>query len=292
MKVFTLGKGFVSEHLSYPVIGERIFLDKEFISNILNKYNPDILINCIGKTGRPNIDACEDCKEEVAEINTALPILLANVCLKKGIRLIQINSGCIFYGESKNVTKNIWNPVKLNYDKICGADYGWKETDFANPKSFYSKTKYACDLAIGDMSNVTILRIRMPISNRNNPRNFINKIRGYKQIIDIPNSVTFMDDLVRCIDWFSKNDLYGIYHVTNPEPLTAVTVMKEYQKYVNHEFEIISEEELDKITKAKRSNCIINCDKLNSSGFQMTPTEEILDKCMREYIKNLEQSSI
>src|SRR6266566_5544587 len=221
MKTITAGKGFVSEHLPYPTIDERFELDVRQIERVIYDNKPDVIVNCIGRTGRPNIDWCEKNKEETANINTALPILLADVCQKKSIRLVQIASGCIFYGQSPNkITMCELDESSMPYD----VDTGWKETDFANPKSYYSKTKYACDLALGDMDNVCILRIRMPISDKNHPRNLINKLRGYEQIINVPNSMTMMNDLEKCIDWAANNEMSGIFHVVNPQPLTAAQI--------------------------------------------------------------------
>jgi UDP-glucose 4,6-dehydratase len=276
MKILTIGGGFVADHLPYENIKNRInsLLD---IHNLLEINKPDVLINCIGKTGRPNVDWCESNKEATAFANVAVPIMLADGCKSYGVHLIQIGSGCIYFGKS---------PYKgeTSYAK----DPGWREEDFAKPESFYSKSKYACDLMLGQMENVTTLRIRMPISTHNNPRNLINKLINYNQIIDIPNSVTFMDDLVNCVDWIAKEKHTGIFHVTNPEPLTAAQVMSEYQKYVpDHTFEIINEWQLDQLTLAKRSNCIINSDKLKNAGFTMTPSKEALEKCMKEYFGRL-----
>lgn len=282
MKVFTLGGGFVAAHLPYPVVNEKFEISEKLIDTFLDFQKPDVIVNCIGKTGRPNVDWCENNQSETANANIALPIVLARACEKRGIHLVHVGSGCIFFGESPNTT------LVKDGDGAHTKDLGWKENDFANPKSFYSKTKYACDLAIGSMKNVSVLRIRMPISDKNTQRNFINKVKGYKQVIDIPNSVTFMDDLVRAIDWTISKQKIGVYHVVNPNPLSAAKVMQEYQKYIpNHSFEIIDELQLDKLTTAKRSNCILNSDKLRDEGFFMTPSEEALKNCMEKYIKNI-----
>lgn len=282
MKIFTIGAGFVADHLPYPRIDVRFDLSIKHIENILDNYKPTVLINCIGKTGRPNIDWNESNRESTASTNVALPIILAEVCAKKGIHLIQIGSGCIYFGQSPNYY------IKRHGDTYYNEDSGWKEDDFANPISYYSKSKYACDLMLGQMSHVTTLRIRMPISEKDNPRNFINKIRGYKEIIDIDNSVTFLNDLTNCVDWAIKKGQTGIFHVVNPKPLTAAKIMEEYQKYVpNHQFNIITEKQLDDITIAKRSNCILSTEKLNNAGFFMTNSEEALQKCMAKYIKNI-----
>lgn len=276
MKIMSIGAGFVSEHLPYQNIKERIS-GPDSVDLILNSYKPDVIVNCIGKTGRPNVDWCESHKEETAFANVAVPLMLAEGCKKYGVHLIQIGSGCIFFGPSRYK------------GEVPGAkDSGWRETDLANPESYYSKSKYACDLMLGQMDHVATLRIRMPISIQNTPRNLINKLRGYKQVIDIQNSMTFMDDLARCVDWAARNRHTGIWHVANPEPITAAQIMKEYQKYItNHTFEIIDEHQLDKLTTAKRSNCILNTDKLRSAGFVMTPSEIALKQCMEQYVKNL-----
>lgn len=236
MKIFTLGNGFIANHLSYGKITNRINNENDII-NIIDNYKPDVLVNCIGFCGSPNIDQCEQMKEKTNFTNTILPGIIANQCEKQGIHLIQIGSGCIYFGKSPNIEN--------------GQDIGWKENDFANPKSYYSKTKYACDLILGEMKNVTTLRIRMPISSMNNGRGLLNKLIKYKEVIDIPNSVTFVNDLVRAIDHFSNIGYTGIYHVVNSIPLSAAKIMKEYSKLTNHSFAIIDEERLDQLTSAK-----------------------------------------
>jgi 3,5-epimerase/4-reductase len=282
MKVFTLGAGFVADHLPYPVIKKRLPLAYDWIESILSAYEPDVLINCIGKTGRPNVDWCESHKEETMNANVTIPFLLSEYCKNNNVHLIQIGSGCIYFGDS---------PCKGHTSH--SVDPGWRETDFANPESFYSKTKYSCDLMLGPMPHVTTLRIRMPVSDKDVPRNLINKLRGYQKVIDIPNSMTFMSDLTRCIDWAVSNRPGGIYHVANPQPLTAARIMKEYQKYVpDHSFEYITGRQLDAMTTAKRSNCILNTDKLRLAGFTMTDSEEALTTCMAKYVENMRRNNV
>ena len=288
MKVMTIGAGFVADHLPYEKIPEHVEIDWQKVRALFSYHRPQVLINCIGKTGRPNVDWCESHKSSTAESNIVVPLLLADLCEKFDTHLINIGSGCIYFGDSPN---GYWHATPPGPDQFPSGsewlDTGWKETDFANPQSFYSKTKYSCDLVLGQMTHVTTLRIRMPISEKKVPRNLINKLKGYKQVIDIPNSVTFMNDLVRCIDWAANNRPGGIYHVANPQPLTAARIMKEYQKYVpDHSFEIINEQQLDQLTKAKRSNCILNTEKLQLAGFQMTNSEEALVNCMAKYMEH------
>lgn len=320
MKVFTLGNGFVADHLPYPKITRRLPAAWDWLDSILGDYEPNVLINCIGKTGRPNVDWCETHKIETMLSNVTMPMLIADWCAINNVHLIQIGSGCIYFGESPNFHyvqgdgSPMPDPIKTyslgdpNYEPWMAKAYtqsftmvmpakkieeGWKEDDFANPKSFYSKTKYASDLMLGSLPHVTTLRIRMPISTQDNQRNLINKLRGYKQVIDIPNSMTFMDDLARCVEWAVHKQPGGIFHVANPQPITAAQIMREYQKYVpEHKFEYISEQQLDAMTVAKRSNCILSTEKLRLAGFQMTNSQEALEKCMVEYVKNIRSGNV
>lgn len=275
--ILVLGKGFISSSLPFEnkhidkVDPDRLFIRK----NIIDKYKPDIIINCIGRTGSPNVDWCEEHKSETAEANVALPINLAIEAEKSNIHLIHLGSGCIFYGRSPHAYKTGQkdNPI---------ADPGWKEDDFANPLSFYSKTKYSCDLALGQFKNVCTLRLRMPVSGSNNPRNLLSKIINYKKVVEENNSITFIDDLVNAIRWVSDKGKTGIYHIASPEPLKHSVFLEEYKKYVpNHSYESISSYELNELTIAPRSNCILNVDKVIKEGFVFLDT----DACARAYVK-------
>lgn len=280
MKAFVLGNGFIASHLNYEILDTRIFPDREYIFNLLNYHKPDVIINCMGYCGVKNIDDCEVNKERTLESNLTIPTMLAAECNKLGIRMIHIGSGCIFYGNSPN--------IKMSPDGFQ-VDLGWKEND--NPKlekaSFYSKVKYACDLAVGNLPNTCVLRIRMPISHKNGPRNLINKLLKYENVLEAPNSVTFLSDLTRAIEWAVDNGKTGIYHVTNPTPMTHIQLLEEYRKYVpSHKYNVINETQLQEFITAPRSNCLINTDKLTSEGFVMTPTLDALKACMEKYARN------
>ncbi|MCD6539153.1 MAG: hypothetical protein J7K37_00385 [Candidatus Omnitrophica bacterium] len=58
--IFILGKGFIgsrlAEALSIPVLTEKIYSFKD-AQELIEKYRPKVLINCIGFTGR-NVDEC------------------------------------------------------------------------------------------------------------------------------------------------------------------------------------------------------------------------------------------
>lgn len=289
-KILILGNGFVgkqlSKHFNVEIQKTRINSEEDFKKLYLEYFkdclNTDkkIVINCIGFTGSPNIDACEkdeESKSKTWHSNVHVPLYIKNVlCQYENTMLLHIGSGCVFYGYK---------------------DGGWKEEDVTVPESYYSKSKLCADRYLSDYEtwsdNVScIARIRMPISHINDQRNLITKLIKYNKIIDVPNSVTFIEDLIRFCDHAIKNNLRGIYHVVNETPLSAKDVMDEYKKYKHeHSFDIISVEELDAITVAKRSNCILNIEKLKSTGFTMQDSLKLLEKTMNLFIKELDVKS-
>jgi dTDP-4-dehydrorhamnose reductase len=278
-----VGNGFIASHLNYPILHDRIEASYNYIANWLDDYKPDVVINCIGYCGGANIDGCEINKSRTFQTNTILPIMLASVCAARDIRVIQIGSGCIFYGESPNAVF-----FKRYYDSYeARRDSGWVENDAAAPLSTYSKSKYACDLALGTMKNVTTLRIRMPISDKASPRNLISKLISYKEIVEIPNSVTFLKDLSRAVDWAVSSEATGTYHVTSPKPITHSQILNEYKKYVpEHTFNSITPDELNGLVSAPRSNCIIDSSKIMNEGFEFLNQEEELKRCVKEFAEN------
>ena len=164
MNIITIGNGFVADHLPYKKITEKLLSWRQDEMCIaLGAEKPDVLINCIGKTGRPNIDWCEDHKSETYTSNVIIPLLIAEWCEENSVHLINVGSGCIYFGHSPNAgnirTFEKVSPNSIDYKKDEWTWYepGWKETDHANCESFYSKSKYACDLMLGSMKHVSTL---------------------------------------------------------------------------------------------------------------------------------------
>jgi 3,5-epimerase/4-reductase len=68
--------------------------DMASISAALDEIKPDCVINCAGKTGRPNIDWCEDHRVETVESNVIGTLVVASECAKRGIHLTVLATGC------------------------------------------------------------------------------------------------------------------------------------------------------------------------------------------------------
>ena len=114
-------------------------------------------------------------------------------------------------------------------------------------------------------NNVCVLRVRMPISSDlNSPRNFIYKIKNYAKIVNIPNSMTVLDELLPYSIEMSLRKLTGVYNFTNPGVISHNELLDLYREYVdpNLTYTNFSLDEQAKILKAGRSNNELDATKL------------------------------
>ena len=272
MKILVIGAGYIGKkcHGAWleSQISDKKLYSKTDVLALLDEYRPDVVLNAAGIIGRPNVDWCEDFQWETIQGNTLLPINIAGACYERGIYVLHIGSGCIFYGGEKT----------------------WQEDDFANPAAVYTKSKYAADLALMTLPNVGIARIRMPIDSVPYRGNLIDKLANYSKIIDVENSVTVIDDMVSAFHQLLEKRASGVYHVTNPGSIRHRKIIELYEKYVdpNHKNEWIGEEELVStgLAQKKRSNNILQSDNLKKIGIEMREVEEAVRDTMIKYAEH------
>jgi len=276
MTILIFGRGFLGERLARElpdaVLHPADIADETAVRAALGDYRPSAVVNAAGKTGRPNVDWCETHQVETYRSNVEGPLVLARACATFDAYLLHLGSGCIFYGPSPTPG-------------------GWREDDFANPTSFYSRTKYAADLVLSTLPNVGIARLRMPIDSEPGVRNLITKLAGYKQVIDVENSVTVVDDLVAVVRGLVERRAGGVFHATNPGTMRHRDLLALYRELVDpsHTCELIGEDQLVArgLAKRGRSNCILRSDRLTELGLSMRPIEAALRDAMLRYAEAL-----
>jgi 3,5-epimerase/4-reductase len=100
--------------------------NREAVIAELERVKPTHVLNAAGSTGRPNVDWCEDHKEETIRNNVIGTLNLTDACFLKGIHITVFATGCIY-------TYDDAHPI---------GGPGYLETDKANfAGSFYSETK-------------------------------------------------------------------------------------------------------------------------------------------------------
>ena len=275
-KVLILGAGYTGTYLykrlkqdhDVEIVSKASldYTDTDVLGTHLFEYKPDYVVNCSGYTGRPNVDGCEDNKEDCWKLNVTAPSMVNRVCKFYGIPYIHISSGCVYSGYEKAWTEK--DP----------ANYGV----FSNDSSFYSKSKHAYELANADYG--LTIRIRMPFDDDNTDRSIVSKLLKYDKLIDPgKNSKTYMNDLTDFIAMYidkgySDNELINF---VNPVPLSTleVTEIMKVNGMVNKNWEVVEFEELG--TKCGRSNCTLDISKLKSKyGYEPLTEQKALLKAL------------
>ncbi|XP_021898354.1 trifunctional UDP-glucose 4,6-dehydratase/UDP-4-keto-6-deoxy-D-glucose 3,5-epimerase/UDP-4-keto-L-rhamnose-reductase RHM1-like [Carica papaya] len=232
---------------------------------------PTHVFNAAGVTGRPNVDWCESHRPETIRTNVVGALTLADVCRERGLLLMNYATGCIFeYDDTHPMESGI----------------GFTEADKANfTGSFYSKTKAMVEELLREYDNVCTLRVRMPISSDlTNPRNFITKITRYNKVVNIPNSMTVLDELLPISVEMAKRNLKGIWNFTNPGVVSHNEILEMYKNYVDPSFKWINFnlQEQARVIVAPRSNNELNSSKLKKEFPQLSPIKESLIKYVFE----------
>lgn len=139
--------------------------NRESVEAEIEKYKPTHVLNAAGVTGRPNVDWCEDNKQETIRANVLGTLTVADICAQKGVYHLLYATGCIFEYDDKH--------------PLGGP--GFTEEDQANfHASFYSHTKAVVEDLLRHYPTTCTLRVRMPISDDLSHRNFVTKVCGVR----------------------------------------------------------------------------------------------------------------
>lgn len=224
--------------------------NRESVEKEIHQVKPDYIINSAGIIGKPTVDWCENHKEETLRANVLGLLNLVDIAFLYNIHVTNIATGCIY---------------QYNEKHPLGSGIGFTEEEEPNFfGSFYSRSKIIAEKLILSYPNVLNLRLRMPISSDLSPKSFIGKIINYKKLINIPNSMSVLEDLLPLIPDMLERKLVGNYNFVNPGVISHNQIIELYKQYVDpsHEYENFSIEEQNNILKVPRSNCELSANKL------------------------------
>ncbi len=137
-------------------IDELDISNEEALNTFFDNTAIDVLINCAAYTA---VDRCETEKELARKINVLAVKLLAKVCTKHSVAMIQISSDYVYDGNNH---------------------IPYKEIDFTNPQSYYGETKLEGEEMMEEFcSHGIIIRTSWLYSSFGN--NFVKTILKYAQ---------------------------------------------------------------------------------------------------------------
>src|SRR5262245_29695908 len=228
------GRGYLGGYFrdSYPnaVTPEVDISDRSQVAAILEQHRPEVVINCAGKTGRPNVDWCESHRAETVRANVTGALIVLEECLARGTYLVHLSSGCIYEGDNGGA--------------------GFTEEDPPNFwGSFYSRTKAWSDQILRDFPALT-LRLRMPFDGSTSERSRLTKLRKYRRVLTEPNSLTYLPDFFTAAARLIERRSTGVYNVVNEGAISPYEIMTRYRERVDpsHAFEPLPVAQLGEVT--------------------------------------------
>lgn len=238
MKVLVVGRGWTGKKVFTEMMNRNHIVTVCDHKNALDEAkfgDYDWVVNCAGKTGSPNVDACELDREGTTEANAVFPVLLYHACQENYRKpdLAHFSSGCIYQGEIGHVNDD------PNY-------FG----------SIYSVTKGVSDLYLKDRA--LVFRIRMPFTGANEKKNYLTKVLNYAKnakLIDAgQNSLTDLDEAVRVACDLIEDGETGPVNLVNEGSVN----MHELVELLGVDaVQWFTPEEFKEATLASRSTCTI-----------------------------------
>ena len=189
--------------------------EREFLRRV-EEINPDIIINCIGVL----IDGATKNPENAIFINAYMPHRLKRLANDINAKLIHISTDCVFSGNKKEP---------------------YTENDPKDGKDTYAKTK-----GLGEIIDDKHLTLRTSVVGpelKTNGEELFHwfmmqsgTINGFTKAIW--SGVTTLE-LAKAVDWSIRNNITGLYHVTNNQSINKYELLNLFKKYTNKNIEII-----------------------------------------------------
>ena len=198
--------------------------DKENLERIIEKIEPNFIVNCIGVLirGSKNINNAK-------YVNSYFPKLLRDLSMIYDFKLVHISTDCVFSGEKGN----------------------YHENDIRDGQGTYAETKKSGEVI--DDRNVTLRTSIVGPELKTNGEGLFNwfllqdkKIFGYKN--SIWSGVTTYE-LSKAIKWSIDSEITGLYHLTNNSSINKFDLLHLFKKYTKKKIEIIPFEN-DRVDKS------------------------------------------
>lgn len=196
------------------------------VEEIIAKHKPDAVINTAAMT---NVDACEDDKENCWNINVNAVKYLLESCEKHNSHLIHLSTDFVFDGE----------------------DGPYVETDNPNPLSYYAKSKLASEelMLESEYKKTAIARTIIVFGNGDNlsrgnlvlwAKGALEKQSPINVVDDQFRAPTLASDLARGCISIAEKGATGIYHLSGPETLSILEIVKRIGRFYNLSTECVT----------------------------------------------------
>jgi 3,5-epimerase/4-reductase len=235
---------------------------KELEKEILEK-KPTHIISLIGRTHGTyegkyigTIDYLEKPGKIFENVRDNLfgPMVLSLLSKKHNFHFTYLGTGCIFqFDENHPFGQEVEGFDEMATPNFYGSSYSIVK----------GMTDQLMHLVEDSVLNV---RIRMPITDEFNKRNFITKITTYEKVCSVPNSMTVLNELIPLMVDMAINNRTGTVNLTNPGLISHNEILEMYKEIVdpNFKWKNFTIDEQNAILASGRSNNYLDTTKLES----------------------------
>jgi dTDP-4-dehydrorhamnose reductase len=178
-------------------------LEPGTVERILDQTQPDWVIHCAALAV---VDACESDPVQAQQLNSELPVKLAEHVARGGARLLHISTDAVFDGQQGN----------------------YSEHDSPNPLSTYARTKLAGERRVAQVDPQAIIaRVNLYgwslIGQRSLGEFFFTNLSAGREVMgftDVFFCPLLANDLANILLEMLSLKLTGLYHVVSPECLS------------------------------------------------------------------------
>lgn len=266
----TLGRAFAKlcqqRGLAYRLLNraEMDIADADSVERAMALHRPWAIINAAGYV---RVDEAEREAERCYRENTHGPKILASICARHDLPLLNFSSDLVFDGQ-------------------CQAPY--VETDPISPLNVYGRSKAEAELRVLEAHSRSLIIRTSSFFGPWDKYNFITQAlgalaegRAFCVADDLTVSPTYVPDLVHaCLDLLIDNES-GIWHLTNSEPITwadfALRVAQQAQLDTSH-LQVCPSEHFQYAAKRPRYSALTS-----NRGILLPPLNNALDRYIELY---------
>ncbi len=208
--------------------------------------------------------------------NLFSPMVLGILAKKHNFHFTYLGTGCIFqFDEDHPFGKEEEGFIEDSKPNFFGSSY-------SIVKGFTDQLMHLIN------DSVLNVRIRMPITDEFNKRNFITKITTYEKVCSVPNSMTVLNELIPLMIKMAMSDVRGTVNLTNPGLISHNEILEMYKEIVDPDFtwKNFTIDEQNAILASGRSNNYLNTEKLES----LYPNVKDIKDSVREILIQMKEN--
>lgn len=229
-----------------PVVEEIDILNKDQISQVTEKFNPDTIINFAAYTNVEGAQVQNGDKNGICyQINSIGAKNVAQVAKDLNSHLIHISTEYVFDGTKK--------------------DSPYIESDKPNPINWYGATKLSGEENVAGVGGKSlIVRISMPYSpyygfKKDIARFFLEELKNSKEVKAVEDqwiTPTLVLDIADALKIFVESNTIGLYHVSCKDSITPLEFAENIAKIFGLEQKLISSVKFDEYNKKKTAKLL------------------------------------